>query len=215
VRAPAGLLAAWGPPLGSAAVALLVRTLRLERREDAVEALWRGGRPAIYVVWHSRILLLPYLYRGRRLKVLASASRDGELIARLVERCGLEAVRGSSSRGGAPALRALTRCLAEGWSVVVAPDGPRGPREVAKPGAVVLAAMSGAPLVPLAVGAAREWRLSSWDGFRVPRPFSRCVVCFGEPLPVERGRDGYRAGRQALQSALERVSRAADLAAAA
>src|SRR5262249_45370195 len=162
------------PGLGAGALRLVGLTLRVRRDERAVSRLWSARTPLIYAAWHSRILLLPWLYRGRRLRVLTSRSRDGELAARWVTRFGLQVVRGSSSRGGGEALRALVRSLREGWEVVVVPDGPRGPREVVKPGIVALAAASGAPIVPVALGASAAWRLGSWDELQVPRPWSRC-----------------------------------------
>jgi lysophospholipid acyltransferase (LPLAT)-like uncharacterized protein len=214
---PFALSAALAPPLGAAALRLLTATLAVRLVEGRAGERWRSGTPFIFAVWHSRVLLLPALYRGRRLRVLISRSRDGELVARLCARFHLDVVRGSSSRGGAEALRALARALAEGTSVVVVPDGPRGPREVVKGGVVALAALSGAAVVPVAVGASSEWRMSSWDGFRVPRPFARCVVRFGEPIAVPRGVDPDRreAARKEIEAALHAVSDAADLEAAA
>ena len=204
-------------PLGSAALRLLARTLRVRRHEDTPRALWSAGVPMIFAVWHSRTLLLPALYAGRRIRVLASRSRDGELAARFVQRFGLGVVRGSSSRGGREALRELVRSLREGWDVVVVPDGPRGPAEVVKPGVVALAAWSGAPVVPLAVGASAEWRARSWDGFRVPRPGARLVVRFGEALRVD-ARSGATAREQAradLEARLAALAAAVDREAAA
>jgi lysophospholipid acyltransferase (LPLAT)-like uncharacterized protein len=185
--------------------------------EGEAGARWRAGTPFIFATWHSRILLLPALYRGRRLRVLISRSRDGEMVARLCARFDLDVARGSSSRGGAEALRLLARALGEGTSVVVVPDGPRGPREIAKPGVIALAALSGAAIVPVAVAASAEWRLRSWDGFRIPRPFARCVVRFGEPLTVARdaGGDARERARKTLEAALAAASSAADLEAAA
>jgi lysophospholipid acyltransferase (LPLAT)-like uncharacterized protein len=92
--------------------------------------------------------------------------------------------------------------------VVVVPDGPRGPREVLKPGVIALARLSGAPIVPVAVGASPEWRLRSWDEFRIPRPFARCVVRFGEPINVSRaaGRAGEEAARKEVEAALRGLS---------
>jgi len=217
MRIPASLSVAAGPTLGALAVRLLARTLTVRRDEGPAGALWAGGAPLIFAVWHSRILLLPYLYRGRRLRVLASRSRDGEVVARLLARFGLETVRGSSSRGGAEALRRLVRSLDEGWGVVVVPDGPKGPREIVKPGIVTLAALSGAAVVPLAVGASSDWRMASWDGFRIPRPFSRCVVRFGEPIrvPSRGAREAQEAARKEIEAALRAVTWRADDEAAA
>ena len=199
IRGPLALAA--GPALGAIAVRALAATLRIRQEETAVAPLWAARAPVIYAVWHGRILLLPYLYGRRGLHALASRSRDGELVARWIRRFGLAPVRGSSTRGGGEALRVLTRALRDGGEVVVVPDGPRGPREVLKPGVIALARLSGVPIVPAAVGASREWRLRSWDEFRIPRPFARCVVRFGEPIHVSRGAD--RAGEEAARKEVE------------
>lgn len=204
MKIPASLALAVGPSLGTLALRALARTLRIRREEGAVAALWAARTPVIYAVWHGRVLLLPYLYGPRGCCVLASRSRDGELVARWIARFGLVPIRGSSTRGGSEALRQLARELREGGEVVVVPDGPTGPREVAKPGVVALARLTGAPIVPIAVGASREWRLDSWDGFRIPRPFARCVVRFGEPLRVrpDADRAALEAARKDVEAAL-------------
>lgn len=193
------------PMLGAMIVRMLAHTVRIRREEATASALWRAGTPAIYAVWHGRILLLPYLYGWRRARVLASRSRDGELLTRFVAHFGLESVRGSSSRGGAEALRLLARSLGEGRDVVVVPDGPRGPRETVKSGIVTLARLSGAPVVPMALGASAEWRLRSWDEFRIPRPFARCVLRFGDPILVPG--DADRAAQEAVRKEIEAALR--------
>ena len=189
------------PAAGSWALRLLAATLRLRREEKTVEPLWAAGAPAIYVVWHARLLLLPYLYRRRGLFALVSRSEDGSMISDLVRRFGFVTVRGSSSRGGAEGLRALARAIRESHSVVLVPDGPRGPREVLKAGVVVLARLTGVRVVPVALGASSEWRARSWDEFRIPKPFSRCVVRFGEPILVPR--DAVGAGEETARKEIE------------
>ena len=200
------LILAWGPPLIAVVVRALGRTLSIRRDEEAVAPLWQAGAPVIYASWHGRILLLPLLYGRRRIRALASRSRDGELLARCMAWFGVEAVRGSSSRGGAEALRLLARALKQGWEVAMVPDGPRGPAEIAKPGVVALARLSGAAIVPVAVGASTAWRLGSWDAFRIPRPFSRCVVRFGDPIYVPRVAD--RRAEESARAAVEAALRA-------
>jgi len=180
----------------------------VRREEAAVAPLWAARAPVIYAVWHGRILLLPRLYGRRGSHVLASRSRDGELVARWMTRFGLVPVRGSSTRGGGEALRQLARALREGGEVVVVPDGPTGPREVLKSGVIALARLSGAPIVPTAVGASREWRLGSWDEFRIPKPFARCVVRFGEPIRIPAGADRatLEATRKDVEAALQSLT---------
>ena len=202
------LVTALAPSLGAWALRLLARTLRIRREERAVEPLWASHTPAIYVVWHARLLLLPYLYGHRGARVLISRSRDGDMVARLVRRFGFAVVRGSSSRGGAGGLRGLARALGEGHSVIVVPDGPRGPAETVKPGVVTLARLTGAPVVPLSFAGSAEWRARSWDGFRIPKPFARCVVRFGEPLRLTPSRDrgDAEATRKDIEAALREVT---------
>jgi lysophospholipid acyltransferase (LPLAT)-like uncharacterized protein len=187
-----------------------------EFRAPAVDALWRAGRPAIYAVWHGRILMLPYLYgRRRRVHALASRSRDGETLSRFVEGFGVRVVRGSSSRGGARALLVLARLVREqGAEVLVVPDGPRGPRHVAQSGAILLAKMTGAPVVPVSFAAAPSTILRSWDAFLLPHPFARAVVLFGSPITVPRDADRElrEAKRRELESALREITAAADRA---
>ena len=202
------LALAFGPSLGAVAVRFLALTLRVRREEEAVRPHWRSGAPTIYTAWHGQILLMPHLCGWLKARVLASRSEDGELVARFIARFGLEVVRGSSSRGGAEALRALARLLAEGTGVFVVPDGPKGPKEVVKPGIVMLARLSGAPIVPMALGASREWRLRSWDEFRIPKPFARCVMRFGEPIRIPRKLDRAReeAARKEVENALHALT---------
>lgn len=150
------------------------------------------GAPAmIPVYWHQHQLfcakvLLEQRSRGLKIGFLVSPSVDGEIGAMLVQRFGGEAIRGSSSHTGARALRDYYEALVKrGVSPVITPDGPRGPRFVAKPGAVLLAQMSGRPILPLAYAASRAI-LFHWDKFVIPWPFSRIVVAFGEPMQVPR-----------------------------
>lgn len=205
------------PPLAAGAVRALGATLRLTTEGlEALEPLWAARQPMIYAVWHERILMVPWLAarlrrtRGARaVHVLASRSRDGELAARWVARFGLSVVRGSSSRGGAQALRALAAAVRAGDDVAVVPDGPRGPRRRLQAGLVVLAAATGAPVVPFAIAARPARRLASWDRFMIPLPFARAAVVVGKPAAVARGADRETA-RADLERALTDVTAAAD-----
>ena len=207
-------LAALAPPAAAVAVRALGATLRLtEAGVESMQALWADPRPLIYSVWHGRILMVPWLsarFEGARaVRVLASRSRDGELVARWVARFGMSVVRGSSSRGGAGALRALAAAVRAGQDVAVVPDGPRGPRERLQAGLVVLAAVTGAPVIPLGFAARPARRLHSWDRFLVPLPFARAAVVFGKAATVSRDADREHA-RAELERALCEATEAAD-----
>jgi lysophospholipid acyltransferase (LPLAT)-like uncharacterized protein len=202
-------------PIGRGAVRLLGATLRLtEVTAPAVERLWASRSPIIYAIWHGRILVAPYLYEGRRRAyILASRSRDGELVSRFAGGFGFDAVRGSTSRGASTALRALARLLREeSAEVVLIPDGPRGPRYVAQAGPVLLAKLGRAPIVPVGLGASPATALASWDEFVVPHPFARVTVIFGEPLTVSPDADrvGLEAARLRLEEAMRRLTGEAD-----
>ncbi|HWC02576.1 MAG TPA: lysophospholipid acyltransferase family protein [Methylomirabilota bacterium] len=204
--------------VGRGLVRALAASLRLrEIPSPGLEARWRSREPVIYTVWHGRILLLPYLY-GRRYRIhaLTSRSRDGEVLSRFVQGFGIRVERGSSSRGGARALLALARMIRdEGANALIVPDGPRGPRHVAQSGAVLLAKVTGVPMVPLAFGATPCRVLRSWDAFVVPYPFARAAVAFGEPIAVPRDADRavIEAKRSELETALREITAAADRAA--
>jgi lysophospholipid acyltransferase (LPLAT)-like uncharacterized protein len=201
------------PPVGASLVRALGRTLRTEiHGEEHVVPLWHAPAAVIYAIWHGQVLMVPLLNeqwrrtRGARpVHVMASRSRDGELLARFVRRFGFGVVRGSSTRGGASALRRLARRVRQGHDVAIAPDGPRGPRGQAQPGAVALAALTGAPLVPLAFAARPAWQLRSWDRFEIPKPRAHGALVFGPPLRVHATADREIA-RKDLEAALADVT---------
>lgn len=145
------------PPVGAAAIRALGRSMRIETRgQEHVDRLYREGKRIIIAFWHARQLMMPLTYRGTRAHILISQHQDGEIIARIVERFGFRAVRGSSTRGGVEALRQLIRLGRSGVDLVVTPDGPKGPPQVAKMGVVQLARASRLPIVPLAFGCSKK-----------------------------------------------------------
>jgi lysophospholipid acyltransferase (LPLAT)-like uncharacterized protein len=178
-------VAGWG---GATLLTTLFATCRIETNgEEHYRKLIRAGQPVVFVVWHGRLLAGAYHQRGNGLVALISEHRDGEYIARVVRRWGYGTIRGSSTRGGTGALRGLLREVRHGRSVVLTPDGPQGPREVMKPGALVVSQLSGAPIVPVATGADRAWSIAAgWDRFQVPKPFSRVQLSYGTPITVPR-----------------------------
>ena len=171
------------------------------------EAAREGGLP-IYTFWHDRIFAGTYFFRGRRIVIMTSRSFDGEYIARFIQHLGYGAVRGSSTRGGVGALVELTRLVRRGCPAGFSIDGPRGPRHVAKMGAVLLAKKTGQAILPFGVNAERFWSLDSWDRMQIPKPFSRVRVRFAPPIrvPLEADEATLNAGREELQRALEEVS---------
>ncbi len=183
------------------AVAVAARLL-----SQALIATWRvhgieGGRrleramqpPAMLACWHEQLLLSLHLVRQRLLpagggvSILSSYSADGELAARVARAWGVRVTRGSTSRGGREAALRLYRELVNHRStLLLMPDGPRGPARQAKMGGIVLAAMSGAPIVPVGLAASRGARLRSWDRMIVGMPWSRIAVAVGAPMVLHR-----------------------------
>ncbi len=151
----------------------------------AVRELVAQRQPTIGAFWHGRLLqIIPAWPRDRALHVLISRHRDGILISRTVAHMGMDTIAGSPKRGGADALRQIGQRLKDGAIIGITPDGPRGPRMRAKPGAVKAAQLSGAPIVPLTGATTRRRLLGSWDRFHLSGLFGRGVVLLGEPIYV-------------------------------
>jgi lysophospholipid acyltransferase (LPLAT)-like uncharacterized protein len=187
---------------------LWARTLRFQVEDPANILATARDQPLILAVWHNRLLLLPIVgtlcFPHRRNVALISASRDGDRVSILVERCGHGTIRGSTSRKGMIALRQLVDALAAGTNVWVTPDGPRGPVYEVGQGAIFLAQKSGAAIVPLHLEYSSSWRLKSWDRFFVPRPFSKVRFILGAPHRVAQtmGPDEFEGERLRLQNAM-------------
>lgn len=192
---------------------LLFATVRFDiQGQHHYQQFEAAGEPVIYVLWHGRLLPATYLRRHEGMATLISRHRDGAYISAIAHRWGFQVVRGSSSRGGSNALRALAREIGAGRSVAITPDGPRGPREQMKPGALQLAQLTGAPLIPAATSAQRAWWFEGWDRFLVPRPFSRIRVRYGAPIHINPELPSARFAAQQLEvtDAIAAVTAAAD-----
>jgi len=172
-----------------------------ENHDKAVE---NGGLP-IYVFWHDRIFLTTYWWRKRRTVVMTSRSFDGEYIARFIQRFGYGAVRGSSTRGGVGAIVEMARLMRAGCTTAFTIDGPKGPRYVAKMGAVILAKKSGQPIMPVTMALDRYWTTPRWDQFQIPKPFTRARVYVAPPIYVAADADEAElaAKRDELQQTLD------------
>jgi lysophospholipid acyltransferase (LPLAT)-like uncharacterized protein len=166
-------------------------TLRMEIPAEDLEVLRRQGEPTLFILWHNRLFLTGALVLrhrgGHPLYALISASGDGEWLAALFSHLGLGAVRGSSSRLGREAATALIDRLRQGFDAGITPDGPRGPCYELKPGAMIVARRARTRNVLVGMDFESAWRLSSWDGFYLPRPFSRVSMRFVEHPIAETG----------------------------
>lgn len=189
------------PPLLEA----LSRSWEIEHvGRERFESVREAERGALLAIWHGRMLLGLPCYARRGFHVLVSMSGDGDVSDALLRRCGYEVIRGSSSRGGARALREMLGVLDAGAALVVTPDGPRGPRHSMNEGLAWMARATGRAIVPLGFGVDRAWRMDSWDAFTVPKPFARMCFVYGEPVRVAReGGDAELArATQAVRDAL-------------
>jgi len=165
----------------------------------------------ILAFWHSRFVMMPYVYPHDRIAVLVSRHRDSQMLSRILARFGFAFAWGSSTAGGAQGLRQALRLIRGGHDLGITPDGPRGPRRRVKPGVVAVARLSGLPIVPVSFSACPARRLGSWDRTLVPLPFTRGLFVYGEPYRIPRDADEVEQERHRLAVEAE-LDRLADLA---
>ena len=191
-------------------IKLIGRTVRFEVAGwDNWEAASRNGKIPIYTFWHNRVFLATYFWRRRRIVVMTSRSFDGEYIARFIQRFGYGAARGSSTRGATGAIVEMVRLMRAGCPTAFTIDGPKGPRYVAKMGAVLLAKKTGNPILPFTITARKFWEAKkSWDGFQTPKPFTRARVIIAPPIYVPSDADELqlKEKRDELQRALDEIN---------
>ena len=193
--------------VGFLAIRVIGPTLRVTVSfEDGAPARL-DSRPMILAFWHNCIFPATYVWRNLQIRVMSSDSFDGEWTGRIIRKFGFVKVRGSSSRGAVRALLGMRRELEQGWAVAFTIDGPRGPRFVAKPGPVLLARATGAPMVAFHIAVEKAWILNTWDRSMIPRPFSRVLmrVSRGIAVPADAGDSQKERFHGELQAALERV----------
>lgn len=172
------------------------KTERLEAQHwDAVGG---GKQGVLLALWHGRMVCGMADHEQRSFTVLVSQSRDGDISEKLLKRFGYRVIRGSSSRGGASAARAMLGALEDGAVLVITPDGPRGPRHSTNPGLAWLARETGFPVLPMGFACDEAWRLSSWDRFTIPKYGARVVLTYGAPV---------RVAKDASDAELERATR--------
>jgi lysophospholipid acyltransferase (LPLAT)-like uncharacterized protein len=159
-----------------------------------------GESGRLVAMWHGRLLIGVDVHKRRGIAVLVSPSGDGELMHRLLPRFGYSTIRGSSNKQASRALREMLRELRAAKTIVITPDGPRGPRHGMNLGLSWMARATGFPIVTIGYAAERAWRLRSWDRFTIPKPFSRVRIHYGEPIHVD-----SRADETALAAATEQV----------
>jgi lysophospholipid acyltransferase (LPLAT)-like uncharacterized protein len=184
------LLASAVPAVAPHIVRGVMSTCRLRVLGSDVEKKHTlGGKGFIGVCWHKDFLFALDYFRRRKIVVMVSRSKDGELVARALHRLGYRTVRGSSSAGGREALAELTDLVREGWGSAIIADGPRGPARRAKIGCVLAARSTGAPIISFGCHADPNIMARSWDRTMIPKPFAQITVAFGKPIYVPPGAD--------------------------
>ena len=197
-------LASW---IGYLAVLLIGRSLRWEVHGwENWEAATKLGKGLIYTIWHRELFSACWFWRKRGIVVMASRNFDGEYSARIGQRHGYGAARGSSTQGASRALTEMIECLRKGRDAGFTIDGPRGPRYVAKAGAVLLSKATGAAILCFHVALRRAYVFRrSWDLTQLPHPFSRAAVFIAPPIMVS-----PQAGEEEQASKLREVQNTLD-----
>ena len=198
-------------PLLRGLLAMLWYSYRIEKVIGAEigERLVAERTVCIPCYWHQQHLLCTRIIRrwirkGFDASIVISASVDGEIPASIAGAWGAKVIRGSANQTGALVMRDMHDALKRGSSIITTPDGPKGPIFEFKAGNILIARISGAPLIPLACAADRSWRLTSWDRMMVPKPFARVVIVIGEPhaVPRDTAVDGLERHRVEMEDTL-------------
>ena len=166
---------------------VLLKTLRIsEERNKQFEVLEKENKNYVLAFWHGTMLLPWYLKKNKNFYTIISKSKDGEILSRVLTSWNYNVERGSSSKGGSEVLNVLVDKAISGSSISITPDGPRGPEKELKAGAVIIAKKAGVPLVLLGIGISKKVKLSSWDKFQIPYPFTKVSAVYSEPIFIDK-----------------------------
>lgn len=175
-----------GPWFAYWTIKILGRTMRFEEVNPEIpRSLWEKGIPGIGAFWHGRLLMMPWVYKGKELSFLVSPHRDGQVVGKALQRFGFHAILGSTAKKGFSAFKKMAKVNQDGSDIALTPDGPRGPRYHVQIGVIELAKLTGRPVVPLAFNASKRKIFKTWDHFLIPYPFSKGVFIWGEPIYVD------------------------------
>jgi hypothetical protein len=169
----------------SQAVDLLCKSLKVtSKNREVINTLENQNRNFVLAFWHGQMLLAWYLHRNKNFTALISKSKDGDLLEKILKHWRYNVVRGSSSKGGDVALGIMVDVARNNESVVITPDGPRGPLNKMKAGAVITAKKSKAPLILVGIGYNKKRILKSWDKFEIPKFFSLVNAVYSDPVYI-------------------------------
>jgi lysophospholipid acyltransferase (LPLAT)-like uncharacterized protein len=180
--------------------------------EDEYRKAKQAKKPIIFLIWHGRLMLVPYFFRNRRITALVSPSRDGEIITQIGLGWRFRVIRGSASHSIVRAWVEMRQELRKGGELIIVPDGPRGPARLLKQGGLKLAQDTGALLIPWSFSAKCKRFLRSWDRFLLFYPFSRIVAIYGKPMTVSPVLDEseFETERKRIEQALSALDAEAD-----
>ena len=182
------------------AIKILALTMQFEEINPEIpRQFWENGVPAIGAFWHGRLLMMPVVYKGKKLSFLVSPHRDGQVVGKALNRFGFHPILGSTTRKGFSGFKQMAK--SHGSDIAIVPDGPRGPRHRVQIGVIELAKLTGKAVVPLSFSASKRKVFHSWDQFLLPYPFSKGVFIWGEPVYVDR--NGDRAHLEEKRTLLE------------
>lgn len=197
---------------------LYIRFVYLTSRWDVVNGdipkkFWKEEKLFLLCFWHGRLLMMPYCWDlSKPIHMMISMHKDGRILSETVSHFGVKTIVGSTSKGGATALRNMVRTVKAGEYVGLTPDGPRGPRMRAQEGIVTIARLAKIPIVPIAYSSSRAKILGSWDRFLLPKPFGRGVFVWGDPIdiPHTSDKDKLETARLQVEDAITAVTVEAD-----
>lgn len=174
-----------GLHLLSFAIGVLLKTVRIKVLGcEHVDKLRSGNNNFVLGFWHGTMLIPWFLHREKNFAALVSQSKDGEILTRVLKKWNYKVARGSSNMGGKEALKILLQQADENYSIAITPDGPTGPPRVMKPGAVIAAKKKSIPLVLIGIAHEKKYQLRSWDKFEIPKPFSKVIAVYSEPILI-------------------------------
>jgi lysophospholipid acyltransferase (LPLAT)-like uncharacterized protein len=156
---------------------------------------------AVAVFWHGEFLMLPYIHRHRKVAIIISKSKDGDIATAVIKRYGFEVIRGSSTRGAESAILGTVEYLKNNYTIGLTGDGPKGPYHIMKPGPIWFAQKMDTPLIPVTVRFKHYVQLKSWDRFMIPMPFTKAVAIYGEPISMHglQRREGMHIVQQRME----------------
>lgn len=172
-----------------------------------------GEKQVLVAFWHGRLLMVPHLRpKARGMDVLISTHRDGLIISETIRRFNVDTIAGSSTRGSFSALKNIYACLKKGHNIVITPDGPTGPFQVAAAGIAHIASRSGVDIIPVAFSTTRHLRMQSWDRFMVALPFSTLYFAVGRPITSDAGtgKENIESLRMRIESSLNAITEDVD-----